>query len=198
MAFERGLMWVVLDDVLVPRVGWHEDPAVDLLAQLEHMRLAPGVGIPGRAWSERRPVGVPYLPDQPGYESRDDGTRDGVRAQLSIPAVHQEEVLAVVSFSSKEEITLTERLVQTFTGLGYELGLFLTHHRADLGPSQLTPRELDVLRLASQGMTSNAIARQLVIEPSTVNTHLQHIYRKLGVPDRAAAVARSLRQGMIH
>ncbi len=198
MAFQRGLLWVVWDDVLVPRVGWHQDPAVDLLAQLEHMRLAPGVGVPGRAWIERTPISVPNVHDQPDYEFRTDAIRDGVRARLSIPAVHHEEVLAVVSFGSNEEIRLTERLVQTLTGLGSELGLFLTHHRAELGPSRLTARERDVLELATQGMTSNAIAQRLVIEASTVSTHLQHIYRKLDVPDRAAAVAQALRQGLIN
>ena len=197
MAFERGLLWVVLDGVLVPRVGWHEDPTVDLLAQVEHVRLAPGVGISGRAWTERSPVSASNLHERPGYEFREDAIRDGVRSRLSIPAVHQEEVLAVVSFGSKDEIELTERLFQTLTGLGYELGLFLTHHRAELGPFLLTARERDVLELATQGMTSNAIAQRLVIETSTVSTHLQHIYRKLGVPDRAAAVARALRQGLI-
>ncbi len=54
--------------------------------------------------------------------------------------------------------------------------------------SEITGREADVLRLVSQGLTNRAIARQLLISESTVKTHLLHIYAKLDVADRAAAV----------
>jgi hypothetical protein len=42
------------------------------------------------------------------------------------------------------------------------------------------------------------VAEQLVLSPSTVKTHFEHIYEKLGVGDRAAAVAQALRSGLIH
>ena len=55
----------------------------------------------------------------------------------------------------------------------------------------LTDRELYILRLASQGRTNQAIARAIGISPRTVAKHLEHIYRKLGVTSRAAAVYRT-------
>ena len=46
-----------------------------------------------------------------------------------------------------------------------------------------------MLRLTAGGMSSLEIGRTLHLSPATVKTHLQHIYQKLGVSDRAAAVA---------
>lgn len=61
----------------------------------------------------------------------------------------------------------------------------------------LTRREAEVLALASDGRSTPQIARDLVVSPATVKTHLEHIYEKLAVHDRASAVARALRLGLI-
>jgi DNA-binding CsgD family transcriptional regulator len=62
---------------------------------------------------------------------------------------------------------------------------------------ELTPRELEVIRLAAQGLPGPRIAERLVLSPATIKTHFANIYAKLGVGDRAAAVARALRLGLI-
>jgi PAS domain S-box-containing protein len=62
---------------------------------------------------------------------------------------------------------------------------------------RLTVRELEILALAADGHSNQDIARRLVLSPATVKTHLQNTYRKLEVPDRAAAVAVALRTGLI-
>lgn len=61
----------------------------------------------------------------------------------------------------------------------------------------LTSREIEILRLAAEGNSSQQIAVALHISIATVKTHLQHIYEKLGVQDRAAAVAQALRGGIL-
>lgn len=53
----------------------------------------------------------------------------------------------------------------------------------------LSPREIEVLRLVASGMTNRQVGAALYVGESTVKTHLQHIFRKLDAPDRAAAVA---------
>lgn len=64
-------------------------------------------------------------------------------------------------------------------------------------PPQLTQREVEVLTLASHGCSYGEIAEHLVLTTATVKTHLRHCYSKLGVPDKAAAVATALRHGLI-
>jgi two-component system nitrate/nitrite response regulator NarL len=61
----------------------------------------------------------------------------------------------------------------------------------------LSPREQEVLRLIAEGGSAPEIARQLHLSPSTVKTHLQSLYEKLGVSDRAAAVASAMRAGLL-
>lgn len=56
--------------------------------------------------------------------------------------------------------------------------------------ASLTDRELHVLELVATGKTNQAIAHALRVSPRTVAKHLEHIYRKLDVGNRAAAVAR--------
>jgi DNA-binding CsgD family transcriptional regulator len=72
---------------------------------------------------------------------------------------------------------------------------------ADWQPSEprssLTPRELEVLQLAAEGYSGPMIARELGISAATVSTHFEHIYAKLAVGDRAAAVAKAMRLGLI-
>jgi DNA-binding CsgD family transcriptional regulator len=56
----------------------------------------------------------------------------------------------------------------------------------------LTSREEEVLSALARGATSSQIARELEISPRTVNKHLEHVYRKLGVTHRGAALAQVL------
>lgn len=64
-------------------------------------------------------------------------------------------------------------------------------------PAPLSPRELEVLVCLSRGEGNRAIARRLFISEATVKTHLLHIFAKLGVSQRTAAVTEALRRGMI-
>jgi DNA-binding CsgD family transcriptional regulator len=61
----------------------------------------------------------------------------------------------------------------------------------------LTPRELEILDLAAAGSNGPMIAAELVVSAATVRTHFEHIYEKLEVRDRAAAVAKAMRLGLI-
>jgi two-component system, NarL family, nitrate/nitrite response regulator NarL len=61
----------------------------------------------------------------------------------------------------------------------------------------LSPREGEVLRFLAAGLSAPQIARELHLSPSTVKTHLQRLYERLEVSDRAAAVAEGMRRGLI-
>jgi DNA-binding NarL/FixJ family response regulator len=62
---------------------------------------------------------------------------------------------------------------------------------------QLTPREIEVLSLVSRGMSNGDIAKELFIGEATVKTHLLHVFDKLGVSDRTAAVTTAMRAGVL-
>lgn len=68
---------------------------------------------------------------------------------------------------------------------------------ATAAASSVTRQELEVLRLAADGLTNDAIATELGIGARTVKTRVQNLLTKLDVADRTAAVARALRLGLI-
>jgi DNA-binding NarL/FixJ family response regulator len=65
------------------------------------------------------------------------------------------------------------------------------------GTDTISPRELEVLRLVAAGATNQAAARELLVSEATIKTHLIHLYTKLGVRDRAAAVATAYERGLL-
>jgi DNA-binding CsgD family transcriptional regulator len=62
---------------------------------------------------------------------------------------------------------------------------------------RLTRRETEVIALVADGNSAREIGAQLHLSPATIKTHLASVYHKLGVRDRAAAVAIALRLGII-
>lgn len=65
------------------------------------------------------------------------------------------------------------------------------------GAPVLTDREHQVLRLVAEGLTAPQIGERIKLSPATVKTHLSTLYEKLGVSDRAAAVAEGMRRGLV-
>lgn len=64
------------------------------------------------------------------------------------------------------------------------------------GAQQLSPREIEVLQLASQGLTYKEIAAQLFVAESTVKNHMRHIMEKLHLRNRSEAVSYAIREGL--
>ncbi|WP_304610470.1 response regulator transcription factor [Mycolicibacterium sp. 018/SC-01/001] len=69
--------------------------------------------------------------------------------------------------------------------------------RAEPDVPTLSPREREVLVLIAGGASIPAMAKELFLAPSTVKTHVQRLYEKLGVSDRAAAVAEAMRRKLL-
>ncbi|MEA2246684.1 MAG: hypothetical protein QOH46_1213 [Solirubrobacteraceae bacterium] len=199
MDFVAGVLWIPRDEALVARVIWHssavELPEYEAVTARTHLRR--GVGLPGRVWDQREPINLPRVPEEALAPRREAALREGLRGAVAIPAITGEEVLAVVELVSREEAELTDRLMRSLTGIGHELGQFLSRRRGELEPPVLTPRETEVLRLAAQGLSVPRTAERLFISPATVKTHIENIYAKLGVGDKASAVASALRLGLI-
>jgi HD-GYP domain-containing protein (c-di-GMP phosphodiesterase class II) len=65
------------------------------------------------------------------------------------------------------------------------------------GPAGLTPREVEVLRLLTRGLSNKEIARLLVISPKTAGNHIEHIYLKIGASSRASAALFAMEHGLL-
>ena len=81
---------------------------------------------------------------------------------------------------------------QMAAGLAAEI-----RRRAEPSGPVLSAREREVLGMIADGASIPAIAKQLFLAPSTIKTHVQRLYEKLGVGDRAAAVAEAMRRGLL-
>ncbi|HEY3978458.1 MAG TPA: LuxR C-terminal-related transcriptional regulator [Streptosporangiaceae bacterium] len=65
------------------------------------------------------------------------------------------------------------------------------------GAGGLTGRELEVLRLATRGLSSRQIAQGLGISPKTARNHIEHIYAKIGASSRAEASLFAMQHGLL-
>jgi DNA-binding NarL/FixJ family response regulator len=128
---------------------------------------------------------MPLLPGQnPAYEQ----TVTAIRAQLG------EEAFATLwsegrSMTPEQAIAVLQGAEMPQQGLAAK--------PSATSPAGLTAREMEVLRLLAQGLTSAQIAEQLVIGLVTVNSHVRSIYSKLGVTSRAAATRYALEQHLL-
>jgi class 3 adenylate cyclase/DNA-binding CsgD family transcriptional regulator len=105
---------------------------------------------------------------------------------------------------SERAHSLLEAAVAGFESLGMsywsakaeDISRGLSHSRSHL-PGGLTEREAEVLRLVAAGKSNRAIAAELYLSEKTVESHLSHIFTKLGVNSRAAATSFAHRQGIL-
>jgi two-component system, NarL family, nitrate/nitrite response regulator NarL len=81
---------------------------------------------------------------------------------------------------------------QLQSGIAGEIRLRAVHDRPFL-----SDREREVLELVAEGLTAPQIGRRIHLSTATVKTHLSHVYEKLGVAERAAAVAAAMRRGLV-
>lgn len=191
-----GIFWVPAADVLEPRVLWRLDagePPAETASPAPSRR---GMGLAGRAWETGSPLGLTLAGTaaEPG-----DAALSGEEpaAGVAVPALAGDEVLAVVELQADSEIRMDDRMMRSLTGIAHELGYFLSRRRGELAGALLTAREIEMLQLAAHGLSGRETAERLTISPATVKTHLENIYRKLGVSDKPSAVANALRLGII-
>jgi PAS domain S-box-containing protein len=201
MDWDVASIWVRADggDSLICRAFWTPSSAElsDYGLATRESDILPGERVVRRAWELKEPISISDASTEPHLLGDSGLAEAGLRSALLFPAVHEGETLAVLAFCGREPRRLTARLMRTLAALGPDLGRFLAWRRAEIGFRPLSARELEVLQLAAHGLSGPMIAEQLVIGPATVKTHFEHIYEKLGVTDRTAAVAEAMRQGLI-
>jgi len=119
--------------------------------------------------------------------------RAGASGFLLKDARTEELRLAVRTVASGDALlspTITRRLIESYTRRPPP-----TARPAPL--AELTPRELDVLRLLARGLSNADIARELVVGDATIKTHVARIFSKLDLHDRAQAVVLAYESGLV-
>ncbi|HEX7299988.1 MAG TPA: response regulator transcription factor [Solirubrobacteraceae bacterium] len=112
----------------------------------------------------------------------------GVAAYLS-KAAPGDRICDAIAAVARGEVILP---AEVQAGLASEIRL-----RSDSARPALSPREREVLALIAEGLTAPAVGRELHLSTATVKSHLKTLYEKLGVSDRAAAVAEAMRRGLL-
>jgi len=113
---------------------------------------------------------------------------EGAAGYLSKDA-RRAEIVDAVQQAARGKIVVPPALA---AGLAGQIRL-----RAQTSAPVLSEREREVLTAFAAGKSIPTIAAELYLAPSTVKTHTQRLYEKLGVSDRAAAVAEAMRQGIL-
>ncbi|HEY4410720.1 MAG TPA: LuxR C-terminal-related transcriptional regulator [Acidimicrobiia bacterium] len=119
-----------------------------------------------------------WAPDQPAY----DHDLDLLRDRLGDEALQQ-------AWKEGAALSLGDAAAYASRARG-------ERKRPSQGWDALTPTELDVVAVAATGLTNAEIAGRLFISPATVKTHLEHIYAKLALPNRAALAAEATARGV--
>lgn len=114
---------------------------------------------------------------------------EGAKGYLSKESSRQEICDAIVTVSRGDTALAPE--VQA--GLAREI----QQRDGPNGRPELTARENEVLHLIAEGKSAPQIGREIHLSPTTVKSHLHTLYEKLGVSDRAAAVAEAMRRGLL-
>jgi DNA-binding CsgD family transcriptional regulator len=188
-----GALWLPDGDALVARALWTSGSVNRTVLEefLNPLRLPRGTGLPGHAWRHAETVSAKSAPTA--------GTPpiSGLRGTLGLPALAGGEVVCVIERYSPSAPDFSPAIMHVLDTVAHGLGAFFARRRGELGLSSLTAREVEVLALAALGLPVGSIGERLTISRGTVKSHLEHIYSKLGVVNRTAAVAQALRSGLI-
>jgi DNA-binding NarL/FixJ family response regulator len=126
--------------------------------------------------------------------------RAGARGYV-LKDADRESLLRAIRAVARGEVLLGEaiaqRVLQQFASQGAPTSAPVVAREPRPGTlEELTPRELEVLRLIARGARNREIAEQLVISDKTLGNHISNIFSKLQVADRAEAIVRARKAGL--
>ncbi len=152
------------------------------------------------------------MPELDGLDVVNAVTRDGLPTHVILLSAFDDAALVYKALSAGASGYLTkesdsDEIVTAIVSCAKGAGYVPTHlasglatelrQRAKGDTALLSPRELETVRMMADGLSVPQIAAKLHLAPSTVRTHVQNMYEKLGVSDRAAAVAEAMRRRLL-
>jgi DNA-binding NarL/FixJ family response regulator len=124
--------------------------------------------------------------------------RAGARGYLTKDASSQDIRTAILSVAAGDaalDPAVQCHVVAALAGDG-ERAVAVSAPRVPELPDDLTPREAEVLALIAEGLTNAEIAERLVVSPTTIKSHINHLFAKAGLRDRTQAVNYAYRTGI--
>jgi PAS domain S-box-containing protein len=127
MGWRVGLFWARTGAALTLRASWRDGSmGRHFLERSEVMIFARGIGLPGRAWHEGRPIWVEDFRTDPGFPRAPAATEDDLRAAIALPVIDsEEEVLGVLEFLGHGEERPPADTMATMALLGDRIGQFV-------------------------------------------------------------------------
>ncbi|HTI34571.1 MAG TPA: response regulator transcription factor [Miltoncostaea sp.] len=147
-----------------------------------------GIDVVAEIARERLPTRVLLLSAQSDEQLIFDGVSVGASGYLLKDSDRSDICAAVEAIAAGRAVLAPE--AQTALAQGVRI------RGAAQGPA-ISDREREVLALTADGLSAPQIGARLHLSPATVKSHLQNVYEKLGVSDRAAAVATAIRLGLL-
>ena len=196
--FREGLVRALTGSGLVEVIGEAEDGPAALamikehrpqVALLDHqMPGMDGVQVAAAVLRDELPTRVLLVSANNDPAIVYHALQQGAAGYLPKESSRAEIVNAVLDCAQGRDVVAA----QLASGLAMEI-----RRRAEPSGPTLSGREREVLGLIAGGSSIPMIAKELFLAPSTVKTHVQRLYEKLGVGDRAAAVAEAMRRGLL-
>jgi DNA-binding NarL/FixJ family response regulator len=186
-AFERSSDFVVAGEAGTLTEGLRLVRDLDPDVVVTDVRLPDGTGLDlvRKARVQRPDLGIVVLTMYAGDEQLFEALEAGASAFVAKDAP-SDDVVAAARHAS----------VSPRSFAAADLADAMRRRMTPSGP-QLSPRESEVLQLLADGLGVAAIARQLFVSESTAKTHISKIYEKLGAANRAQAIMKAIRTGLL-
>lgn len=203
--FREGLkaLLAVTEDIEI--IGEAEDgnTAVRTCRELQPDIILMDIDMPGlsgiratqQILEERPQTGIIMLTMLEDDASIFNAMRAGARGYL-LKGADPAEVLSVIRAVADGQALFGPAIAARVLSYFRELGVRPVSTQTSTSFPELTERELEILRLISQGLNNQEIARKLVLSPKTVRNHITNIFSKLQVADRAQAIVRAREAGL--
>jgi DNA-binding NarL/FixJ family response regulator len=203
--FREGLkaLFGVTDDIEIIGEAEDGDSALKKCKELQPDVILMDINMPGlngiqttqRILEKQPQIGIIMLTMLEDDASVFNAMRAGARGYL-LKGADPKEVLSVIRAAAEGQALFGPAIATRLMNYFKELSSKPVSLRIDLPFPELTERELEVLRLISQGLNNQEIAQKLVLSPKTVRNHITNIFSKLQVADRAQAMVRAREAGL--
>jgi DNA-binding NarL/FixJ family response regulator len=203
--FREGLkaLFAVTDDIEIVAEAEDGESALKKCTELQPDVILMDINMPGlngihatQQIVEKFPqIGIIMLTMLEDDASVFNAMRAGARGYL-LKGADPQEVLSVIRAVAEGQALFGPAIAMRLMNYFKELSLRPSSPQLHTSFPDLTERELEVLRLISQGLNNQEIAQKLVLSPKTVRNHITNIFSKLQVADRAQAIVRAREAGV--